>query len=127
MQLFRSILLIFALLVQAMPVTWAAALSSQEEEACPMSCCAWIQKAAMADNGCGCMGSSSEIPKPAPVQTPPVSGRDLVPTPLWLPVALEFTLPAVPTVQPPQLAWAETQVSPQLHVRLPVLFCSFLT
>lgn len=126
MPLVRSILLIFALLVQALPV---AALSHDEAvETCSMSCCATVRQ--MQSPDCGCIEAPVSSPTPAPASPTPASSRDLLAQPQWvllsealhlattasartLPVASRFHLEAPALTQP--------------HVRLPVLFCSFLT
>lgn len=71
MHLLRSIFLIVALLAQAWPVT--VALGANATTKCPMSCCA------ESDEGCACLAETDAPRLPAPANTPPATGRELVP------------------------------------------------
>jgi|GEM_PF-1206289 len=121
----RVITLIIALLVQAMPVALMAHGSATP--GCEMSCCAWMQKAGLDD--CGCVEAPVDNTSPAPASTPPASGRDLLAQPHWVALCEELFLFKNPTPAspPPSAIQHEQRVSTQPHVRLPVLFCSFLT
>lgn len=126
MPLFRSIVLFIALLAQVFP----AALMSHEAkpEACTMACCAWQEQAAAAEL-CGCI-SAPETPAsaPLPANVPPASVRDVLPCPAWV-AAEETFIPALHVAEISSRNWQPlTEASPTLpHVRLTVLFCSFLT
>lgn len=131
MPLFRSIFILMALLAQA----WPAALGTRsfEDEACEMACCAWQKKAVAVQTdpaACGCIESpAAPVSQTSPSTPPPASGRDLIPTPLW--VSLDAT-DLVPlswrelSAEAP-LALADRLHSTQPQIRLTVLFCSFLT
>ena len=71
MHLLRSIFLVIALLAQAWPVM--AALGASAKTGCPMSCCAEN------DLGCACEAKTDAPRLPAPANSPPTMGRDLVP------------------------------------------------
>ncbi len=126
MPLFRSILLIFALLVQALPV---AALSHEEAaDLCSMSCCASVRQLEPAD--CGCIEAPVSSSTPAPASPSPASSRDLLSQPQWvlLSEALQLsTAASTRTLPAASRLHLEAPALTQPHVRLPVLFCSFLT
>lgn len=126
MPLFRSILLIFALLVQALPV---AALSYGEEmETCSMSCCATVRQ--MESPDCGCIKAPVSSSTPTPASPAPASSRDLLSQPQWvlLSEALQLsTAASTRTLPVASRLHLEAPALTQPHVRLPVLFCSFLT
>jgi len=71
MHLLRSIFLVLTLLANAWPVT--AALGASAKTGCPMSCCAEN------DLGCACEAKTDAPRLPAPANTPPTTGRELVP------------------------------------------------
>lgn len=119
MHFLRSIFLTFTLLAQACPVTvvWGAKV----EVKCPMSCCAENNM------GCACLAKTDAPRLPAPANTPPGSGRELVPQVMVIP-SLEGPPPApVCRVE----STAAKLVAHQGHhrcglPRLTVLHCSFL-
>jgi hypothetical protein len=120
MTLLRSIVLIFALLAQAWPVQ--AVLRVNEPARCGMTCCTELAAAEL--SACGC----AEVPMPAePANVPPSSGRERVPQLLW--VSLEdvrfATRPAM-CLENAQTHLVESDLPESPHVRLAVLFCSFL-
>lgn len=124
MALPRSILFIVMLVTQALPVGLMAVEGPREK--CPMSCCA-----ALAETGvdkCGCAATPGVPTAPPPATLPPSQGRELMPT-VWieLPDFLEIysSVPAnIERAARPEFA-PLTVTMP--HVRLTVLFCSFLT
>ncbi|MDP1591873.1 MAG: hypothetical protein Q8M07_29205 [Prosthecobacter sp.] len=120
MTLLRSIALIFALLAQAWPVH--AMLRVNEPASCGMGCCAALAETEM--SACGCAEPATPA---APANAPPVGGRELVPQVVW--ASAEEARPAMRSPRslnegvPPA---AERDPSSLPHVRLAVLFCSFL-
>lgn len=136
MPLFRTFFLIIALWVQALPASLAGAWvkDAAAEEKCSMSCCAWMQAkekesqaAAATTSDCGCIEAPvSQHHIPAPANTPPVSSREILPVLFWTALNTAFVIPEIPAVQSPQF-WPARNEKRQPHVRLPVLFCSFLT
>ncbi|MBB5038787.1 hypothetical protein [Prosthecobacter dejongeii] len=126
MPLARSILLIFALLAQALPV--AALGRGAEMETCSMSCCANVRQMQVSD--CGCVEAPVSSSKPTPASPAPASSRDLLSQPQWvlLSEALELsTAASAHTLPAASRLHLEAPALTQPHVRLPVLFCSFLT
>lgn len=127
MNFLRTITLLFALMVQAMP----AALIQRAEQPvpCTMSCCE-AQTEAIQISACGCMSAPESVPHRAPAQTPPATpGRDQGFQTQWIPLVEDFlfhsaettTSAATHTFSPESIRTA------QPHVRRTVLFCSFLT
>ena len=119
MTLLRSIILIFALLAQALPVSLVA--MGDVKPVCDMKCC---------DPGatiCCCAGPQEVPSSPAPASTPPVTGRDLVPPPLWVvwTSGLNF-LPVETNAGAARQRGGDHRALAAPHVRLPVLFCSIL-
>ncbi|OYW71313.1 MAG: hypothetical protein B7Z37_28140 [Verrucomicrobia bacterium 12-59-8] len=109
MNLLRTIILIITLVVQALPVP-AVALEDVYP-LCRMPCCDTHTTT------CCCA-------EPAPVSTPPVTGREMIPAALWVP----FT-PLLPLETPTAEATTrlhERRADTQPHVRLQVLFCAIL-
>lgn len=118
--MFRSIILIFALLVQALPATMLVA-QAEETKICQMKCCQ-VQVIS-----CCCIEAPEAPLLPAPVNTPPASGRELLPATTWVVWHLPlYFLPAPLTAEKQPVSFVEQNVSPQSHVRLPVLLCSIL-
>lgn len=123
MTLLRSITLIFALLVQALPVQ-ALMLRADEPAACTMGCCAALAQTEA--EACSC----SDAPAPGkPLNVPPAGGRELVPQVVWM------ILQEAPQVaRPPtslkgggsHFSFMERDLARQPHVRLSLLHCSFL-
>lgn len=120
MTLLRLLLSTFVLLAQAWPAHAVESAGKLQTASCHMGCCA-----AVAEMTCGCTETS--VPA-APANVPPAGGRDLVPQVIW--VAAEDTLPTHRADSMfSQTRWAggkESNVATGPHVRLPVLFCSFL-
>lgn len=122
MNLLRLMLSTLVLLVQAWPA-YAAIPSSNASEPCAMGCCAAMAEMEMA--ACGC----TEAALPAsPANTPPASARDLVPQVSWVQVASipDFERSQHNSSILPDGGALDREVPAQSHVRLPVLFCSFL-
>lgn len=122
MSLLRSITLIFALLVQAMPVQ-ALMLRADAPAACTMGCCAAVSQSEV--ETCSC----SEAPAPGkPLNVPPASGRELVPQVVWmiLQEAPQVTRsPRALNDGTQQLRFRERALARQPQVRLSLLNCSW--
>jgi len=120
MNRFRTIILLFALIAQALPVQ--AMMRVNASESCTMGCCAWLAEAGLSE--CGCEKTSEPV---SPAKAPPTSSREWVPQLVW--AEADF---ATPAARPPKALGdvkspsKERNVSKQLHVRLVVLLCSFL-
>lgn len=118
MTIIRFITVLFVLLFQAMPAK--AMLRVTKIEKCQMSCCASLDHSEMI--GCGCSHAPVE-----PTQAPQGHGRELVKQVVWS-VSHESGLgprAMAPTVViTSRLLEANPPV--QSHVRLSVLFCSYL-
>ncbi|MES2595379.1 MAG: hypothetical protein V4662_08595 [Verrucomicrobiota bacterium] len=122
MTLLRSIVLIFALLAQAMPVQ-AMMCGGQEPVTCEMGCCAAV--AASERDACSCAGDTSAPAKP--LNTPPASSREIVPQVVWTMIEEMPSLASVSVdLEKKSARFIQRQLTVQPHVRLPVLFCSFL-
>jgi len=120
MTLLRSIIVLFALLSQAVPAH--AMLRMPKVTQCQMSCCASLNFIEM--SGCGC----GHAPTPVePTQAPQGNGREVVPQVVWsvsheTGIGLRATTPN----QAGAGRFLEGAPPAQPHVRLSVLFCSFL-
>lgn len=116
-------LMLLVLLMQTAPLM--ALQAPPAEEKCTMGCCAWLAEAGLADCGCSAGPVKDKDSLPAPL--PPVSSsRDLVPLVIWKELPSLLTFPPMKTDRTIRSAFAEqTRTTP--HVRLSVLFCSFLT
>ncbi len=119
MQLLHAVILIFVLLAQALPVS--AVAREDAPPVCGMKCC---------DPGatvCCCAGPTDAPSSPAPASTPPVTGRDLVPQPLWVAWSggVNF-LPVAAVADAATQRCGDQRALAAPHVRLPVLFCSLL-
>ncbi len=121
MTLLRSIVLIFAVLAQAMPVQ-AMMRGAQEPVTCEMGCCAAVAATEM--DACACADTSAPA---KPLNTPPATGREIVPQVVWTLVA-EAPLMTRPVkhLEKEGSCFIQRDLTAQPHVRLPVLFCSFL-
>lgn len=123
MTLLRSITLIFALLVQALPVQ-ALMLRVDEPAACTMGCCAALAQTEA--EACSC----SEAPAPGkPLNVPPASGREFVPQVVWMILQEAPQVARSPRALndgTQQLRYLERALARQPHVRLTLLHCSFL-
>lgn len=120
MTILRSIIVLVALLSQAVPVQ--AMLQGPKAKKCQMSCCASLAAAEM--SVCGCANDS--VPS-EPTQAPQGSSRELVQQVIWS-VAHEPGID-LRVASPDQLClgrFLESASPLQPHVRLSVLFCSFL-
>lgn len=119
MRLIRSILLIVTLVTQALPV--GMLIASAAEEKCTMSCCAEMGE-------CGCAAAPSETPTPAPASLPPAQDREITPQVVWAEMS-SFHVHS--SVHADNDSSSRTPFAMQTvtgpHVRLTVLFCSFLT
>ncbi len=123
MAFLRSILIIVTLVTQVLPVGLLAVEAPREK--CPMSCCAVLAETGL--DKCGCAAAPG-VPTTPPATLPPSQGRELIPT-VWIKLPDFFGIcSSVP-------ANAERAARPEFasltatmpHVRLAVLFCSFLT
>ena len=130
MRHFRSIVLIFAILLQALPGAVglrAMGMSTAAEAAkCDMDCCAWIQELEQQEaDSCTCSPASEEqLPTTPPI--PSQSTRDVVPALYWK-AQEEALQPAAPINEPSStFAMTDAQELATPHVRLPVLFCAIL-
>ncbi len=120
MKLFRSIVLLAALLAQTFPSF--AGGQGQKEEGCSMECCAWLAAAGME-----CCDCAETLPPAAPAQAPPAKGRDLMAQVVWLEspdTAPEARLSQA--LEPKRGGKLQHVQAKPPRVRLPVLFCSFL-
>jgi formylglycine-generating enzyme required for sulfatase activity len=124
MALLRSLLLIVTLVTQALPVGMIRA--SVAEKKCTMGCCAALEEAGLGE--CGCEAAPGVPGTPVPATPPPAQGREIMPQLVWVesPVFLMGSSTHADTDRAlrPELAM-QTVTTP--HVRLTVLFCSFLT
>jgi hypothetical protein len=114
-------LLLLVLLMQSAPLmAWKAPAAIK----CPMACCAWLMEAGLGD--CSCEATPAEHGEPQPAPLPASSARDFAPQVVWVEQAvLPITFPSKGQSTMPPGGDERTPVSP--HVRLTVLFCSFLT
>jgi len=120
----RSIITIIVLLAQAMAATWIAGEAAPEK--CPMSCCAVLVKAGLGE--CACEAEPSGQAVPTPASLPPAQGREIMPPLVWvesLDSLIPFSIHADSGRSLPPESVMQTVTTP--HVRLTVLFCSFLT
>ena len=134
MRHFRSIVLIFAVLLQALPgavgLRAMTMTTAKHAPTCAMDCCAWIQEqeqheAAAADT-CACAPTSEQQQPATPPSLPSQSTRDVIPVVYWK--AQEEVPQPVAPLSEPQSSFVMTDASEQAtpHVRLPVLFCAIL-
>jgi hypothetical protein len=126
---FRSIALIIAVLLQALPgVVGLRAMGMPAEPApsCEMECCAWIQELEQEQNTCACSPASQEQSPATSPTIPSQSTRDVIPVVYWK--AQEDVLQSQAPVSQPQsgLVMADASEKATPHVRLPVLFCAIL-
>lgn len=125
MTLLRSILLIVTLVTQAVPVGWARA--EAKEVKCSMGCCSALVETGLGD--CGCEAAPGIPGEPAPAGLPPAHARDILPQLVW--VELPHFLGICSSVRADTDRASRPEFTPQTvttpHVRLTVLFCSFLT
>lgn len=120
----RPIITIIVLLLQALPVSLMGGESAPEN--CPMSCCAALVKAGLSE--CACEAVPSVPKAPAPASLPPAQDRETLPQSAWAEVPdflIPFSIHADTGRSLPSEAVMQTVTTP--HVRLTVLFCSFLT
>lgn len=124
MTLLRSILLIVTLVTQAVPVGWARA--EAKEVKCSMGCCSALVETGLGD--CGCEAAPGVPGKPAPASLPPSQGRELIQL-VWveLPDFLGIRWSVRAGADRAALPVFDPQTVTMPHVRLAVLFCSFLT
>ncbi|MCX6857404.1 MAG: hypothetical protein NTV80_21140 [Verrucomicrobia bacterium] len=124
MKVLCRILAIVFLISQAVGATWVGGEAAPKK--CPMSCCAALVKAGLGE--CACEADSSGPAAPAPASLPPAQGREIMPPLVWV-ESLDSLIPVSAHADAgralrPELAM-QTVTKP--HVRLTVLFCSFLT
>ena len=112
------------LLAQVFPGSSPAGTASREE--CATDCCAMEDEEPEA---CGCAAVPGSEPAPQPAVVPPASGRGLVPQIAWtggvekIPAQVFEDDEAVRSARPAP----DARIAAAPHVRLAVLFCSFLT
>jgi hypothetical protein len=116
MPLFRSLILILALLVQIMPV--ASVPQGDEPTMCLMKCCT------SAHTACCCAEPAQAPALPAPASLPSVTGREMLPATLW--TASTPLLPQAPATVVVSPTFYSCRAGTHLHVRLVVLFCAIL-
>jgi hypothetical protein len=115
--------MLLVLLMQTAPLM--ALQAPRAEERCPMGCCEWLAEEGLADCGCSAGPANDKDSLPAPL--PPVSSsRELVPLVVWKELPALPQLPPVETGRTIRPACDEQTLTTP-HVRLSVLFCSFLT
>ncbi|QIF01802.1 hypothetical protein [Roseimicrobium sp. ORNL1] len=132
MRHFRSIVLIFAVLLQALPgavgLRAMTMTTAKHAPSCTMDCCASVQEQDQqeAANTCAC-APTSEQQQPTELPTiPSQSTRDVIPVVYWKSQEA-VPQPAAPLSEQQShftLTDASEQATP--HVRLPVLFCAIL-
>ncbi|HQW28697.1 MAG: hypothetical protein KA152_13315 [Verrucomicrobiales bacterium] len=112
-----AIILVFALLNQALPLSVNACGEAEPE--CRMRCCCDTGA-----SGCPCAESPGTSDRSLPVNTPPVTGRELVPQIVW--VAFTHYLPVESAMEESMVWLNERPADTRMNVRLAVLFCSIL-
>jgi len=123
MLILRSIFLIIALLAQALPVQ-AVMLHKEKGLVCEMGCCAALAEAGF--GGCECDAAPMAPEHRDSPSLPASRGTELIHVVLWKPFH-ELRPPLYPDARDAQCAGVYFGVHPvQSHVRLAVLFCSFL-
>lgn len=123
MILLRSIFLILALLAQALPVQ-AVMMRENKSVVCEMGCCAALAETGL--GGCDC-DAAPRVPEHRDSPSLPASrGTELLPVVLWEP-SYEVRSPLYHDARHAQRSGVLYEDHPiQSHVRLAVLFCSFL-
>jgi hypothetical protein len=133
MRHFRSIVLIFAVLLQALPgavgLRTMTMTTAKHAPTCAMDCCASMQGQDQQEadsNTCACAPTSEQPQPTAPPTIPSQSTRDVIPVVYWK--AQEDTLQPAAPLSELQSHFTLTDASEQAtpHVRLPVLFCAIL-
>jgi hypothetical protein len=121
--LLRSIFLILALLAQALPVQ-AVMMREDKSVVCEMGCCAALAETGL--GGCDC-DAAPLVPEHRDSPSQPASrGTELIPVVLWK-TTHEVSSPLYHEASHAQRAGVRFEDYPvQSHVRLAVLFCSFL-
>ncbi len=123
MTLLRSIFLIISLLAQALPVQ-AVMLREDKSVVCEMGCCAAVAEAEPGDCDCDAAPMAPEH-RDSP-SLPASRGTELTPVVLWEP-SHEVRSPLYPDARHARHSSVLFENHPiQSHVRLAVLFCSFL-
>jgi hypothetical protein len=119
----RSIFFIIALLSQALPVQ-AVMMSENKSLVCEMGCCAALAEAGL--GGCDCDATPTAPEQRDSPSLPASRGTELIPVVLWDPFH-EVRPPLSRDARPAQRSGLCFEDHPiQSHVRLAVLFCSFL-
>ena len=124
MTLVRTFLLIVTLVTQALPVGLMAVEAPPER--CSMSCCSVLAETGLDE--CGCAAAPGVPTTPAPASLPPSQGRELIQL-VWveLPDFLGIRWSVRAGADRAALPVFDPQTVTMPHVRLAVLFCSFLT
>jgi hypothetical protein len=124
MTFFRSILLLVTLVTQAVPLGLVRA--EEKEAKCSMGCCSALEEAGLGD--CGCEAAPGIPREPGPASLPPAHARDILPQLVW--VELSDFLDICSSVRADPDRASRPEFDPQTvttpHVRLTLLFCSFL-
>lgn len=125
MTLLRSIFLFVTLVMQVQPVGWAWA--EAKEVKCSMGCCSALVETGLGD--CGCEAAPGIPGEPAPAGLPPAHARDILPQLVWveLPHFLDICSSIRANTDRALRSDFDLQTVTTPHVRLTVLFCSFLT
>ncbi|RBP44203.1 hypothetical protein DES53_10422 [Roseimicrobium gellanilyticum] len=129
MRHFRSIVLIIAVLLQALPGAVglrAMGMAAEATPKCEMDCCAWVQQVEQEENTCACAPATEQQQPTAPPTIPSQSARDVIPVVYWK--AQEDILQPAAPISEPQSSFVTTDASEKAtpHVRLSVLFCAIL-
>lgn len=116
----RTIVLLIALIAQALPVQ--AMMRVDAPQSCAMGCCAWLAEAGLSE--CGCEKTSEPV---SPAKAPPTSGREWVLQVVWVSSEdVRFATRPAMNLENAQAHLVESALPKQPHVRLSVLFCSLL-
>jgi hypothetical protein len=114
-------LMLLLLLMQTAPLT---ALQAPVKAKCTMDCCAWLAEEGPGD--CACSAGPSEGQNSTPAHLPPPSSnRDHIPLGVWKELPPLLILSSKETSRANRPVFNEPTRTPP-HVRLMVLFCSFL-
>jgi hypothetical protein len=124
MTFLRSILLLVTLVTQALPVGMVS--TSVAEEKCAMSCCAALAQDGLDD--CGCAAAPGVPTTPSPASLPPAHGREVMPQFVCAELSDFQGISSSAHADTDRALRPEfvTQTVTMPHVRLAVLFCSFL-